>query len=70
MINWQAVKSERVSAIGYDSQTETIYIRFLDGAEWQYNGCPPHIWEEFAAQGTSKGRYVRDVLDAHPKGPV
>ena len=70
MIDWIPVVSERVQAIRYDSATDTIFVRFLDGAEWQYSECPPHIWEEFASANTSKGRYIREVLDTHPKGPT
>ncbi|HEX7959838.1 MAG TPA: KTSC domain-containing protein, partial [Terriglobales bacterium] len=69
MIDWIAVTdSTRVSAIRYDAESETIYVRFPDGVEWYYSGCPPHVWEEFTREGTSKGRYISQVLDGHPKG--
>lgn len=70
MIEWVSTVSGRIQAVAYDAVSETIYVRFNDGAEWWYGGCPPHIWEEFTAPGTSKGRYVHDVLDGHAKGPL
>ena len=68
--NWIDVSdSERVIAVAYDAEQETIYVRFKKTAvEWWYGSCPPHIWEQFTAPGVSKGRFIREVLDAHPNG--
>ena len=68
--NWIDVSdSERVVAVAYDAEQETIYVRFKrDEVEWWYGSCPPHIWEQFTAPGVSKGRFIREVLDNHPKG--
>lgn len=60
--------SERVIAIAYDTTNEMIYVRFPDDVQYWYAGCPPHIWEEFTAPGTSKGRYIHHTLNGHPKG--
>ncbi len=70
MINWiEVVDSERVSAVAYDSEQETIYVRFRSsGVEWWYGQCPPQVWEQFNMPGTSKGRFIHDELDAHPNG--
>ena len=69
MIRWiDVTDSSRVSAVGYDSDAETIYARFPDGVEWWYSDCPPHIWEAFTAPGQSKGGYIRRTLDHHPNG--
>jgi len=70
MISWVDVPdSERVTAIAYDSEQETIYVRFKrDGVEWWYGSCPPHVWEQFTQPGVSKGRFIREVLDHHPNG--
>jgi hypothetical protein len=70
MLDWIGVgDSHRVSAVAYDSSKEIIYVRFCkDGIEWWYGNCPPHLWEEFIRPGVSKGRFIHDVLDAHPNG--
>lgn len=70
MINWiDIADSERVAAVAYDAEQEVIYVRFgRDGVEWWYSSCPQHIWEQFTMPGASKGRFIREVLDAHPKG--
>lgn len=62
--------SDRVVAIAYDATAEVIYVRFPNNREWWYQLCPPTVWEEFTAPGTSKGRYIHNVLNHKPNGPV
>lgn len=70
ILNWVPVAdSTRVVAIAYNAHTETIYVRFPSGAEWYYANCPVLTWEEFSAPGTSKGRYIAEVLNHRPNGP-
>ena len=60
--------STRISAMAYDELSETIFVRFRDGAEWSYSGCPRPIWDEFSAPGTSRGSYINLVLNGYPNG--
>lgn len=69
MIEWIPVSgSSWITAEAYNLETETIYVRFRDGVEWQYPGCPPHVWEEFTAWGQSRGKYINDVLNYKQHG--
>lgn len=64
MIEWIAVSgSTRIVAEAYDAGTETIYVRFPNGIEWYYAGCPPHVWAEFTRPGQSRGKYISEVLN-------
>ena len=65
-IEWQTVTSEALSHEAYDPESETIFLRFNDGAEWRYEDCPPHIWDEFTAPGQSRGQYFHKVLKFKP----
>ena len=66
-LEWiEVLDSERIVAMAYDEEMETIYVRFPEGVEWLYEGCPPNVWEEFSSAGLSKGRYIREVLDHKP----
>ena len=47
---------------------ETIFVQFPDGIRWWYGGCDREVWEEFMDPITSKGRFIRDVLDHHQNG--
>ena len=67
MIEWFPVGgSSRIVAEAYNPETETIYVRFPDGVEWCYSGCPPHVWEAFRAPGQSRGKYIHEVLNYKP----
>lgn len=67
MIEWTPVHgSSRITAEAYDPGTETIYVRFPDGVEWQYSGCPPSVWAEFTRPGQSRGKYISSVLNHRP----
>ena len=70
MTEWISVSgSTRIVAEKYDEASETIYVRFPNGIEWWYSGCPPHIWEAFTTPGQSRGQYIHQVLNFKPKGP-
>jgi hypothetical protein len=43
-------------------------VRFPDGVEWYYAACPPAAWQEFTADGQSRGAYIARVLDAKHNG--
>jgi hypothetical protein len=69
MIEWIPVTSStRIIAEAYVPETETIYVRFLDGVEWYYAACPTHVWEEFSAPGQSRGKYIHRILNHKPNG--
>ena len=64
MIEWNNVSgSTRIVAEAYIAEEETILVRFPNGVEWAYYGCPPHVWAEFTAPGTSRGQYIHNVLN-------
>ncbi|MYI69123.1 MAG: KTSC domain-containing protein [Boseongicola sp. SB0673_bin_14] len=69
MIEWIPVSgSTRIIAEAYDPESETIFVRFHDGVEWRYSGCPPSTWEAFTAPGQSRGQYIHAVLNHKPHG--
>lgn len=53
----QAVASSNVSAIGYDSDTETLEVEFLNGSIYQYYGVPDHMHARMM-QESSKGKFL------------
>ncbi len=64
MIKWNDVlDSTRIAAEAYLAEDETILVRFPDGVEWAYYGCPPEIWAEFTAPGQSRGKFISNVLN-------
>lgn len=68
-LEWMPVTdSSRITAMAYDSTTETIFVQFPDGVQWQYESCPPIIWDEFRC--SSKGTYISQVLNHRPNSRV
>jgi hypothetical protein len=68
MVDMFPVASSRIIEMGYDADTATVYVRFPNGASWAYTNVPPDIWEEFVAS-SSKGRFIKETLDAYSNGP-
>jgi len=67
VVNWIPVTdSQRIVAMAYDADREAICVRFPNGVEWCYEACLASQWEEFSRPGTSRGRYIREVLDHKP----
>jgi hypothetical protein len=71
MIDWiECSDSTRVVAVAYDEDLERIFVRFSNGTEWQYHGCPPMVWDEFTSPQTSKGTFINEQLNHHQHGPL
>lgn len=71
MIEWiDCTDSTRLQAVAYDEDGERILVRFTDGTEWQYQGCPPPVWDDFMSPQTSKGTFIHQELNQHQHGPL
>ena len=60
-VNYQAVKSSDISEVGYDADTQTLYVRFNSGAEYAYDGVPPEEHENLVNAG-SVGSALNDSI--------
>jgi len=60
------VSSSDLSAVGYDSSSETLTIEFNSGGLYEYYGVPQNIYEGLMS-ASSKGkffhRFIRDSYD-------
>ncbi len=59
----QSVSSSHIASIGYDGQSETLEVEFVDGGVYQYFNVPSGIHEGLMA-ASSHGSY----LSSHVKG--
>ncbi|WP_078893890.1 KTSC domain-containing protein [Streptomyces sp. NRRL S-1022] len=63
MLDWVRVsESKLVAACAYDEAAERIFVRFHSGTVWRFENCSREMWRSLMISGTSKGRYVQDVL--------
>jgi hypothetical protein len=65
-LNWIDFDSSTVAQGAFDPETESIYVRFVNGGTYGYDECPPHLWAEFTAPEQSPGKYVHSVLKFKP----
>lgn len=62
-MNRNFVESSNIESIGYDPNSETLEIEFLNGAIYQYFDVPEHVYQELM-NADSHGKY----LVSHIKG--
>jgi KTSC domain len=69
-VEMEGVESSWISEFGYDEEAATVYVTFRDnGMRWQYRNVPEHVWYEFRA-ASSKGTFIREVLNDFDNGPA
>jgi len=61
MVDMIYVDSSNIEAIGYNSDAQELYVRFLSGATYVHYAVPDHIYEELL-DATSKGSYFNRVI--------
>lgn len=56
-MNRQPVTSSNIASIGYDADSQTLEIEFLNGGVYQYFDVPQHVHEELM-NADSHGQYL------------
>lgn len=56
-MNRQAVVSSNIASIGYDANSQTLEIEFLNGGVYQYFDVPSYVHEELM-NADSHGQYL------------
>lgn len=56
-MNRQAVTSSNIASIGYDADSKTLEIEFLNGGVYQYFDVPQHIYDGIMS-ADSHGQYL------------
>jgi hypothetical protein len=56
-MNRQPVSSSNIASIGYDLESQTLEIEFLNGGVYQYFDVPQHVYEELMS-ASSHGQYL------------
>lgn len=59
----------RTLAAGYDSDNEVLFVRFRDGAGYEYHNVTRSQWREFKAT-PSPGKYINAELNHHFYAPA
>lgn len=56
-MNRQPVSSSNIASIGYDANSQTLEIEFLNGGVYQYFDVPQHVYDELM-NADSHGQYL------------
>lgn len=56
-MNRQTVTSSNIASIGYDANSQTLEIEFLNGGVYQYFDVPQYVYEELM-NASSHGQYL------------
>jgi hypothetical protein len=56
-MNRQAVTSSNIASIGYDANSQTLEVEFLNGGVYQYFDVPHHIYNGIMS-ADSHGQYL------------
>lgn len=60
------VSSSNIAAIGYDLESSTVYIQFLNSSTYAYKGVPEHEFENLRT-ASSVGSYLnRNFKNVYP----
>jgi hypothetical protein len=64
-IVWKSVLSSRVSRVGYDSETQELFVEWAKGKMSVYEGVPADVADDFS-KSWSVGSAVNDLLSGYP----
>jgi len=56
MRTFNSDKSSNIKAVGYDEDTLTLYVEFVNGGRYTYEGVPLELFDAFK-EAESKGRF-------------
>ncbi len=64
-IPMQSVESSNIDSIGYDQDSETLYVEFKSGITYKYENVPFYKYTELM-DANSVGRYLNaEIKGAH-----
>jgi hypothetical protein len=60
-MDYVQVSSSNVAAVGYDDDTNTLGVRFLNGTEYHYLNVPKDVFEGLKS-ASSVGTYLNQYI--------
>lgn len=60
----QNVSSSNLQSIGYDEESQTLEVEFINGGIYQYFDVPKHLFEDFL-NAASVGSFLARNIKGH-----
>ena len=65
-----SVASSNLASVGYNRETDTLEVEFLDGSVYQYYDVPANMYDQLMRAG-SKGQFLHAyIVNAYPYSRV
>ncbi|WLO85518.1 KTSC domain-containing protein [Pantoea agglomerans] len=65
-----AVSSSNLASVGYDADTLTLEVEFLNGTVYQYYDVPEGVFEELLNAGSVGSYFSHNVRNNYPTQKV
>ncbi|GAC42818.1 KTSC domain-containing protein [Paenibacillus popilliae] len=57
-MNWNSVNSSNLSAVAYDAETSTLYIRFQSSGTYAYYDVPSNVYQGLMSASSHGGYHA------------
>ena len=57
------VVSSNLSSVGYEAETQTLYVTFTNGSTYTYEAVPEDVYQGLSAE--SVGKYLNQNVKGH-----
>lgn len=66
----QPVQSSNISSIGYDAESDTLYVTFHSGRTYKYENVPPGEFQMLERAGSVGSYFANNIRDQYTAVPV
>lgn len=66
MMDRTAVKSSNIASVGYDAETRTLEVEFVNGSVHEYNGVEEWVHEELLRAYSVGRHFAQHVRNIYP----
>ena len=60
------VSSSNIAAVGYDAESESVYVEFLNGSTYKYSGVPASEFENLKTASSVVSYVNRNYKNVYP----
>jgi len=60
------VSSSNIASVGYDNESESVYVEFLNGSTYKYNGVSESEFENLKTASSVGSYFNRNYKNVYP----
>lgn len=66
MPEMHAVSSSNIAAVGYDADSQSVYVEFLNGSTYKYNGVSESEFDNLRTASSVGSYFNRNYKNVYP----